>query len=525
MAIIGGQDEDENQKTLPTSSTSPNAHAATDAAAGVPYGSAGGGFIGGGGVQGATTGVASAQPIQPAAGGGGYANLQQYLAANQDTGATTGQAAENVVQQAGNAATGAQQAYGTGAKNDISAATTAVGSNADTLKSISGGAALTNADTLAKIKAGAYAATPDQKSLDAIAGAQNESKVDAKSLQSLIDQGASAKAASAYGGPTDFSSVVYGGPSMDKVAVSYGGPTSTGGFTGQTAADQADFSQKQGVLGGYVQNAQGGHSGVSALLQKAYQQPGYSKGENNLDAFLAGGTQGGQAALGQAAGIGQGVSDSYANLNSLLSGQIATGQQTAKDTNAAYQRAIEDAQGTSAASLASYNDAVAQAKAAGAANQKAALDAAAKAQAEKDREAAWDKAHPAPAEEDKSFLGQLQSKIDSGLQKVLPKVIDGGGKVVEGLDKISNPNLKGALPTSASVTSTAKNAAGSVKQAANTTKQVATQAKNAVVTPVANAVKSGAKDVGNSVANVFHGGWAYGGKVPDYSKLRAMLKR
>jgi hypothetical protein len=63
--------------------------------------------------------------------------------------------------------------------------------------------------------------------------------------------------------------------------------------------------------GGLLGLAGGGQSGVSTLLQKAYQQPNYSAGENQLDTFLTGASAGGQSAL-------KGINDKWGDVGAKL---------------------------------------------------------------------------------------------------------------------------------------------------------------------------------------------------------------
>lgn len=381
MAIVGTpDDEDEN----PTTSSSPNAHAATNAATGAPYtGASGGGsgFVGGtgsGSGQGATTSAPAASPTAAGGasspGGGSYANLSQYLAANQDTGATTGQAAESLVAGSGQAAQAAQNTFGTDAAGQIAAATSAVKPSSSTLASITGGTQNVDPATLAKISSGAYTYSPNSLALNNLSGASTAD------LNAIVAAGKAAPAAaSSYTGPTNFAG--YGGPASVPT-VSYGGPTTTSNFTGQAAADQTAALGAQSTVAQNVASAQGGQAGVGGLLQSAYGQPNYTAGENNLDAFLAGGSAGGQAALGQAAGVGQGVNTSYQDLLNSLSGQETAGENTANATNTAYGNAIKAAQGTSTATKNAYQTAEAKAQAAGLAASNQARSDAAKAQAQ-----------------------------------------------------------------------------------------------------------------------------------------------
>lgn len=315
MAIIGTDEEDK----MPTSSSSPNAVAAAESANGVPYSGAGG-FAGGTGTgsgQGATPGTAA-----PARAPESYANLSQYLSANQTTGGITGRAAENVVQQSGNQALAAQNDYNTSGLSDIAGATKAAGADSGTLNKIKAGIPGLDPKMIEKINAGGNVETGEYKA------------------------------------PSDFKDVKYKGPDYNSVKESWLGPNDTSfqGYEG-TQGKQADAIMKQGIVKGNVNNAKGGQSGVSALLHEAYQQPQYTVGENTLDAFLAGGTAEGQKALGRAEGVGKGVDSSYDKINAALQGKIGAGQKTLGATNKAYQDAIKAAGDKAAATKKGYEDA------------------------------------------------------------------------------------------------------------------------------------------------------------------------
>ena len=259
MAIVGGQQDEELQNGQPAQ----------------PAGSTGGGaFVGGGSGQGATTKTATAPTSS------GYTNLSSYLQANQGTGATTGQAAENVVGQAGSKATEADARYGTLAGNDVAKAEQSVGPDYSTLENIKSG------------------------------------KVNAKNAQ--VAYGANAPTAGTVAGSTVINN-------LDSDA--------TAAQSDATAAN-SDLMDKAGSKG-----AQGGQAGVAGLLRNAYQQPNYTAGENNLDSFLAGGTPGGQKALGQAAGVAKGVTNSYAKINNALGDRINAAHDQVADTNNQYNNA------------------------------------------------------------------------------------------------------------------------------------------------------------------------------------------
>ncbi len=540
MAIVG-TDQDDDELNKPTSSSSPNARAATAAAQGIPYGGAGGSFIGGTGTgsgQGATTGVA--QPEAPQS----YANLSQYLSANQTTGGTTGQAAENVVQQAGNMAKQAQGVYNTDASKDISDATTPIGVNQDTLSTIKSGTANVDQGMLDKIKAGGYTYSPTK--IDDYGAAD-------KSV--LEGQVASGKAATgAYTGPTDFSTVGYGGPSYDKTVVSYGGPTTTSAFTGQTAADQADAIRQAGLVAGQVKNAQGGQAGVSALLKNAYQQPSYSSGENSLDAFLAGGTAGGQQALAQAPGVGQDIDNSYAGINAALTGKIGDAQKLADTTNATYKGAIDTATKTSGETKDKYGSSVQSAKDKAVADQAVAQGAGKKAQDELDRRSAAEaealKLKQGVLDGQKPFSGivdaakkaggdvadfiknapeklasipkSIISNISSGALGTQPDVQVRNDSALSKINTAVQNPLNNVFNKSTAAAIKAKNELEKIKAAAETKRladEATTKAKQAA-TDVANRAKA---TVSNLKKGKIH--FAHGGEIPSYSKILDMLKR
>ena len=90
-----------------------------------------------------------------------------------------------------------------------------------------------------------------------------------------------------------------------------------------------------------VANQLNNYQGISALLQAAYNQPGYSAGENNLDAALtqtgAGGQQQLQNAQQQWGGIGNTAKSEYSDIGN----QIQAGKDTTDATNTAYQNAVD----------------------------------------------------------------------------------------------------------------------------------------------------------------------------------------
>lgn len=299
MAIVGTDEEDKKA----TTSQSPNAVAGS-----------GGAMIGGGGGVGGPSTSTVANPTQ-----GNFVNLNNYLEANQDTGASTGQAAANMVQGEGEAAKAAGNTYNASAGQQISDATQKVGTDAAALQGdINSGTAKNDPNVLAKINAGS--------------------------------------GGTSYTGPTDFSNIKYGGPAAASVA--YGGPTSTGNFSGQVAADQTSAIAANQKATADSANAAGpsGGAGQSALLKSTFQNPNYTVGENSLDSFLVGGTPGGQTALAKAGGVGRDVSNNYAGINSALEGKIGAGQTSATTANAGLAQNIKDAGANSDKVRGSYED-------------------------------------------------------------------------------------------------------------------------------------------------------------------------
>ena len=565
MAIIGTQDDDDKKNVVaqPTTSSSPNAHAAWDSASGAPYQGAGGtgGLVGGSGTGngqgvttsgGATTGAASPNP-----GGGGFTNLSQYLAVNQGSGATTGQAGANVVQQGTDAATSAQGAYNTAATGDINAATTAAGVQQGQLDKVAAGTQNVDKATMDKINASGYTyGGPANLSL---AGLPTESQDDLnKEIQTGVDAGKWS-----YGGPTDFSKVQYGGPQIADITTQYGGPQSVSDFKGDTAGKQTAALSANDWATGESSKAGGGQTGVASLLRDAYQQPNYSKGENNLDAFLAGGTQGGQDALGKAAGMGKGVTDAYSGIQNALGTAIQGGKDTAAATNKAYQDAIDKGVNTSKATQDAYNAQVAATQKSSADAVKAAQEAAKGAQGESDKRAAAAAAEAAAAKA-KQDAADAEAAKQKQKDSVLGKLEAAGQKIgnpilsdlknlpnnLAGLPKNLADQIKGALAgdqssINALATTIATGGLSTLAPAAtkgvtdtlatardqtvNAAQKAGTDTVNAVKAApaaVANTVKTVAQNAGNAVSNVgkqavaavsnpskWH--FAHGGEIPD----------
>ncbi len=307
MALIGTE-EDEN---MPTSSSSPNARAGGGYQGGVP----GVGFIGGG-AQGATTAVGPTNSSAGQGGGGAYANLSQYLQANQGTGATTAKAGANLVNKSSADVDSAQGQY---AK-----------------------------DAGAEITGQASGTAPVQGNFDKInAGAVG---VD----QNILGQINSGK----YTGPKDFSQVKYSGPAIADITAKYtGGSTADNLNSSGVQADRSAMAQASGTNADLVKQASGGQDQVAGLLKGAYGNT--TTGENQLDSFLARGTDQGRTALADSARNANRFQGAYQGIQDRLNGQIKDANQTAAATNASYGSAIGKAQGTTDATKKTYTDALA----------------------------------------------------------------------------------------------------------------------------------------------------------------------
>lgn len=447
MAIIGTQDTDDEENKA--ASDQPGSSPQTTGGAGA------GAFVGGtgsGSGQGATTGTSAGGGSSSTPGGGGYTNLSQYLNVNQGSGATTGQAAGNVVQQSADAATGAQGAYSQDATSDINNATSAVGVNQNNLNAINAGQQNINQDTLNQIKSGAYSYNPTGD------------------LNSQIQAGQQASSAQAYKGPTDFSSVKYSGPDIGSITAQYGGPQNTSDFQGQTAADQTAAVAANQTAVGNSANAAGGQTGVSALLRQAYQQPQYTQGENNLDAFLAGGTAGGQQALSNASGLGQNVTNAYSGIQNALSGGIQKGIDTANATNTTYKDAIDKATSNSTGTQDYYNTAVSAAKASGQSAISQAQAAAQQASATQAQQLAAQRAAQAasnPLQNDYNNLGQNIKSAPTTLQSQASQAVKGNITPIATTYATGGANIVAPATTKAgenAIKATSNNAAKAVKK-------------------------------------------------------------
>jgi hypothetical protein len=491
MAIVG-TDEDENgtaggssNPAPPTTSTSANGTAATGAQEGIPYGGAGGGFAGGAGQGSGASGAppvsAPASPTAPG-GGGGYANLSQYLQANQTTGGTTGQAAADFVQGQATGANAANQQYSQDASNDIANAVSGLGQSQSVLGGIQTQTDANNQGALNAVSAGTYNYTAPTAAQ--LAG-------DSSSALAAI----AAQTPGTYTGPTSFSPV---GASVPQGAdVSYAGPT-VGNWSGQTATDYANANNLGNALGGtngqggYAGDASQGQSGVSALLNNAYTSPGYTAGENSLDAFLAGGNPTGQAALQGVSGLGLANYNAYNGINSLLGNAVTAGQNEATATNDAYANAVTSDQ---QAALAQDQAAMAAAQGTSSASAKAAAAAATAAQAQQAANATKVAANaPVP-----TTKGSPQAQVGNATKQAAGAVKGSlSAASLANQAKTSGPSPDDNLAKLGSAVPTALNS-NTGKQAINSAKQV--------------------------VGSVNPSHWAFGGKVPSYSKLLSKLGR
>ncbi len=197
----------------------------------------------------------------------------------------------------------------------------------------------------------------DQSKLDTINS--NATTVDQGKMDQ-IKNGSAQYLGDAYTGPSTINAQ-YAGPTAGSYNVAYGGPTTTGSFSGQTAANQTTALGANQAVQDRVGQAQGGQAGVASLLRDAYSKPGYTAGENNLDSFLAGGTEGGKAALGQVSGLGLRANDDYANINQALSNQMQDAKYKAALTNNTYDDAIKSAQDQSNKTQSAYDAAIKEA--------------------------------------------------------------------------------------------------------------------------------------------------------------------
>ena len=314
---------------------------------------------GGGGAAG-DGGSGQAAPTHDAS--SGYTNLVSYLGANQDAGSTTGKAAGNVVQQSADKATSSANAFGNQAGNDISKAIEGV--SLDPTKEAQIASSAVNFDPNKQADLASYIKADSGQLAGIAAGLKDvgDSTVNNSDGSKTVTSGVKT-----YGGPE---SVSYRGPAAPTAAshkysdgngfaVSYGGPGQDAngnitGLAGASATAQTNYLGDQGVLDGNAKNAGGGQAGVAGLLKSAYQQPNYTAGENNLDAFLSNGTSGGQQALSQASGLGSAVSSGYSALQKQLGGYANTGATTAKATNDRYNRDVANANSITDATNTTY---------------------------------------------------------------------------------------------------------------------------------------------------------------------------
>ncbi len=399
-------------------------------------GAGGGGFVNGSGGQGATT---KAAPTSS----GSYTNLTSYLGANQGSGGVTGQAAGNTVQQSGDVSNAANKALTTNAGKEV------VRARVDPSK-------------LAAIQASG--ATVDKNQLN------------------QINAGIGTGKNATYSGPSMKGSVkdhVIAAPPT----VKYGGPSDVTGVTGAGDAEGA-----MNTLGGDLGNITGGQGGRAALLQKSYQQPSYTKGENNLDSFLMGGTPGGQAAIAGAKTHWDGQGKSYQGVLDKINGNISTAQKSAVDTNKAYSDAVDNAKGQTKTVQSVYDKAEKAARDQAQANANAWRPPAPPAAAEAVPEAPPPEdthipytAHARPND----FIGTSMDKMDASISK-------DGAEIAK-----ANKEIPGA---------------GGNVNVPNVVQQVKDTPKN-----VLNAVVPG------SSKHLPHLGFAHGGQVPSYDELLKML--
>ena len=505
MPIINSFDEQEAKK--PSSSSSANSRA------GAGLGSSSGGLAGDGqGSPGATPpGISGGNASAPKA----YSNLLQYISANQDSGATTGRGAANVVQQAGNQATAAQNAYQASGNQATTGLDKGLGVDSKVSDQIKAGASA-NQDYLGKIAAGGDVKTGE------------------------------------YNAPIPPASTTYQGPGIGDVSVSYGGPQNSGDFKGQAATDQLSAISANERASGLARNAGGGQTGVSALLKDAYLQPQYTAGENNLDSFLAGGTAGGQQALAGVKGIGDQANASYAGINKLFDDRINSAKGIADATNAAYGSQIDASRKLAEGNQATYDKAIADAKAATTtghdkllADEKAAAEAAAKkaeedAKKKADEEAAAaakvkadaDEAEKTRVKQDFSFtpIGTLDKQL-AGAQaggggtsnNQAPKIQGTAGKVLPPIIKDVSNYFGNTTKAPVSIVKDAVGAVkGDQKATNNTATTIATGGVNKVAPESTKTVTTAVKKAASDIRKKF--GYAHGGEVPSYSKLMNMLR-
>lgn len=440
--------QDDNE--APGVAAGPNAGAAAAGGAGAGAGAApggGGSFIGGGG-QGATSSVAGQTTPTPTSPAGGYTNLMNYIGANQSGGATTGQAAENVVQQSANNANAAQTAYSTDANADISGAAAKVAVQPGMEQVIAGGGVPIDASKEAAIKSG--------------------------TIPSYTASYTAAPAGSS--------------------GIAYSGPTDTNSFTNaDTKAAQSAAVGANKVVTGNAANATGGSSGVGALLSEAYQNPSYTAGEQNLDAFLAGGTAGGQAALGQAAGVNTNTQNNYAGINAALTGKISAANTEAAATNTQYANDIANANKVTDATNAQYAS-----DAAGVASAKQLAANAGRGQAIPVTAPAPAPSSPAPMNIGNNPIINTDKNVANATSpKSIISTVGRGKQVISNI--LSNPST--------------------VNSALN-----AGQPITAPVTQLAQKGIAQAQSIAAPVTNYLGARLAHGGEVPSYSQILKYLK-
>jgi chemotaxis protein histidine kinase CheA len=368
MAVIGT--EDPNDPNNPAGGTaSPGGN--------VLGGSGGGsGFVGGGTGQGATTSTAPVSAGNTAApsSSGHFTNLSQYLGANQGAAATTGHGVENVLNQSANNAADFGGKYNQSASKDITTGSQNLDVSQDTLGAIKSGTQNLDQGQLDKIQSGIAKIDPEIEA-KIKAGAAGVDPTILASIAAGADASGTYKGPAApaisYGGPTTFQTDYSGPASID---AGYKGPTQAaaenaryagpafGAWTGDTANYQGQALGAAQEATGKAGQANGGFSGVSSLLKSTYQQPQYTKGENNLDTFLVGGNEEARGAIQSGAANASQAQGKYDAINQALGNQISGAQAKAAATNKTYDDAINAAQATSKATGEAYNAAIKKAK-------------------------------------------------------------------------------------------------------------------------------------------------------------------
>ena len=306
MAIVGTDEEEDGimGNPMPTTSMSKNGVAA-QAAAVQPYSGAGGfvsGGTGSGAGQGATTSSSPAGTPSPASGGGGYTNLSSYLQANAGQGNMLGGA----LQGASNVLSNASKAYGDAASTEIDAGSKNLGVSSDVMGKISSGTPTFNSNILPEVASSGVVP------------------------------------ASAY----------YTGPELEQARVDYSGPRN-GQYSGATQALGARAAEANAGLSSSLDTL-GKPGGVQGLLKSTYSRPGYTAGENTLDAFLTQGTPEGRQGLADAQSAGAAARSSYSGLGAMLGNKVNAADTQAQSTDKTYQDAINAAKASANDLLGRY---------------------------------------------------------------------------------------------------------------------------------------------------------------------------